>query len=93
MTPYILPRLELAKLLNKTLKVNYNSQSLFIYLFLQKMINSSRKEQFSQNAIFVYFIADFLAEKFGLSESEAQDMNRELFRTYGSSLAGLRVIN
>ena len=38
------------------------------------------------------FIADFLAEKFGISESEAQDMNRELVRTYGSSLAGLRVI-
>lgn len=36
--------------------------------------------------------ADFLAEKFGLSESEAQNMNRELFTTYGSSLAGLRVI-
>ncbi|XP_047946620.1 uncharacterized protein LOC125192976 [Salvia hispanica] len=35
-------------------------------------------------------VEDFLAEKFGISESEAQDMNRELFRTYGSSLAGLR---
>ena len=41
----------------------------------------------------VDFVAEFLAEKFGISESEAQDMNRELFRTYGSSLAGLRVIN
>ncbi|XP_047983795.1 uncharacterized protein LOC125224438 [Salvia hispanica] len=35
-------------------------------------------------------VEEFLAEKFGISESEAQDMNRELFRTYGSSLAGLR---
>ncbi|XP_057771737.1 uncharacterized protein LOC130991500 [Salvia miltiorrhiza] len=35
-------------------------------------------------------VEDFLAEKFGISESEAQNMNRELFRTYGSSLAGLR---
>ncbi|KAG6429159.1 hypothetical protein SASPL_107201 [Salvia splendens] len=35
-------------------------------------------------------VEEFLAEKFGISESEAQDMNRELFRTYGSSLVGLR---
>ncbi|XP_042065123.1 uncharacterized protein LOC121808610 isoform X2 [Salvia splendens] len=35
-------------------------------------------------------VEEFLADKFGISESEAQDMNRELFRTYGSSLAGLR---
>ncbi|KAL8515225.1 hypothetical protein ACS0TY_014077 [Phlomoides rotata] len=34
----------------------------------------------------------FLAENCGLSESEAQNMNRELFRTYGSSLAGLRAL-
>ncbi|KAK4382437.1 hypothetical protein Sango_2870400 [Sesamum angolense] len=37
-------------------------------------------------------VQDFLVEKCGFSESEAPDVNRELFRTYGSSLAGLRKI-
>ncbi|KAL0348857.1 UNVERIFIED_CONTAM: hypothetical protein Sangu_1113500 [Sesamum angustifolium] len=31
-------------------------------------------------------------KKCGFSESEAPDVNRELFRTYGSSLAGLRAL-
>ncbi|KAL0414525.1 UNVERIFIED_CONTAM: hypothetical protein Sradi_1654200 [Sesamum radiatum] len=37
-------------------------------------------------------VQDFLVEKCGFSESEAPDVNRELFRTYGSSLAGLRAL-
>ncbi|CAA0812293.1 Haloacid dehalogenase-like hydrolase (HAD) superfamily protein [Striga hermonthica] len=35
-------------------------------------------------------VQDFLVEKCGFSESEAPIVNAEFFRTYGSSLAGLR---
>jgi len=35
--------------------------------------------------------ADFLVEKFGFSESKASSLRVELFKTYGSTLAGLRV--
>ncbi|XP_073050225.1 phosphate metabolism protein 8-like isoform X2 [Primulina eburnea] len=35
-------------------------------------------------------VQDFLVEKCGFPESEAVNVNREFFRTYGSSLAGLR---
>ncbi|KAI3469560.1 hypothetical protein Pfo_026223 [Paulownia fortunei] len=37
-------------------------------------------------------VQDFLVEKCGFPESEAPNVNRELFRTYGSSLAGLRAL-
>lgn len=37
-------------------------------------------------------VQDFLVEKCGFSEAEAPNLNRELFRTYGSSLAGLRAL-
>ncbi|XP_051127072.1 uncharacterized protein LOC127248656 [Andrographis paniculata] len=37
-------------------------------------------------------VQDFLIEKCGISESEAPDVNRKLFTTYGSSLAGLRAL-
>ncbi|PIN09462.1 Haloacid dehalogenase-like hydrolase [Handroanthus impetiginosus] len=35
-------------------------------------------------------VQDFLVEKCGFPESEAPNMNRKFFTTYGSSLAGLR---
>lgn len=37
-------------------------------------------------------VQDFLVEKCGISEYEAPNVNRELFTTYGSSLAGLRAL-
>ncbi|KAL7105221.1 hypothetical protein ACP275_07G030500 [Erythranthe tilingii] len=37
-------------------------------------------------------VQDFLVEKCGFPESEAPKVNRDLFRTYGSSLAGLRAL-
>lgn len=37
-------------------------------------------------------IDDFIMEKFGFSESEASALRIELFRKYGSSLAGLRAL-
>ncbi|CAN8247675.1 unnamed protein product [Cochlearia groenlandica] len=37
-------------------------------------------------------IDDFLVEKFGFSESKASSLRVELFKTYGSTLAGLRAL-
>ncbi|KAL3812637.1 hypothetical protein ACJIZ3_013905 [Penstemon smallii] len=37
-------------------------------------------------------VEDFLVEKCGFPESEASNVNRELFKNYGSSLAGLRAL-
>ncbi|XP_059431090.1 uncharacterized protein LOC132164573 [Corylus avellana] len=37
-------------------------------------------------------IDDFLVEKFGFPESKASTLRAELFKTYGSSLAGLRAL-
>ncbi|KAF2601175.1 hypothetical protein F2Q70_00025275 [Brassica cretica] len=37
-------------------------------------------------------IDDFLMEKFGFSESKASSLRVELFKTYGSTLAGLRAL-
>lgn len=39
-----------------------------------------------------HFLSDFLVEKCGFAEDKASRLRVELFKTYGSSLAGLRVI-
>lgn len=45
------------------------------------------------NLLFLILSSDYLVEKCGFPESEASNLRYELFKTYGSSLAGLRVIH
>lgn len=90
MTLCTLPRSDLPKLSGKILMV----RNLFLFYQISLLFRFLKKKKNEiVNLLFLILSSDYLVEKCGFPESEASNLRYELFKTYGSSLAGLRVIH